>query len=303
MADTRDLIIIGAGIAGLTAATTAARLGLDTLVISGDLLGGHLVTIERIDGYPGHPEGIPGYDLCPATEEQASEAGAGFLAETATALEATADGWQVATESGGHAARAVILATGTTLKALGVPGESRLAGKGVSHCASCDAPLLKGKPVVVIGGGDSACQEALTLVPVASMVTILTDGPELTTQANYRDRLAAAGNVEVRTGIRILDIEGDDGVTGVRIAAAGTEDVIPAASVFIFIGLKPASALAPADLTSAAGEITVDASLRTTLRRLYAAGTVRAGATFRAASSAGDGAAAALSAYADLTAQ
>ncbi len=258
---------------------------------------------NSIDGFPGHPEGIAGYDLCPATEEQASDAGAGFLAETATALEATADGWQVTTEFGGHTARAVILATGTTLKALGVPGESRLAGKGVSHCAGCDAPLLKGKPVVVIGGGDSACQEALTLVPVASKVTILTDGPELTTQASYRDRLAAAGNVEVRTGISVVDIEGEDGVAGVRIAAAGSEDVIPAASAFIFIGLQPASALAPADVRNAAGEITVDARLRTTLRGLYAAGTVRAGATFRAASSAGDGATAALSACADLAAR
>jgi thioredoxin reductase (NADPH) len=298
----RDLIIIGGGIAGLTAAATAARAGMRTLVVCGQVLGGHLVSIAQIDGYPGHPEGIPGFDLCPATEEQASEAGAEFLAEDATALAPGADGWVVTCENSTHSARAVILATGTSLKELGVDGEKRLSGKGVSHCASCDAPLLRGKAVAVIGGGDSALQEALTLVPVASRITILTDGPALTAQAAYLDRIAEASNVEVRTGVKILEILGEDGVSGVRFANDG-EEAIDVAAAFVFIGLLPNADLAhDLDVVEPDGSIRVDPSMRTTRKGLYAAGTVRAGAAFRAAASAGDGATAALSALADIKA-
>jgi thioredoxin reductase (NADPH) len=298
----RDLIVIGGGIAGLTAAVTAARTGLRTLVVCGPLIGGHLLSIAPIDGYPGHPEGIAGFELCPAAEEQASEAGAEFLAEDASAIAPDAHGWTVTCESGVHAARAIILATGTALRELGVDGEKRLTGKGVSHCASCDAPLLRGKAVAVVGGGDSALQEALTLVPVASRVTIVTDGPSLTAQAAYRDRIAGAANVEVRTGTKVLQIVGEDGVRGLRISGPGGEETLDVASVFVFVGLVPSSDLVRGmEILDPAGFVRVDPAMRTAIKGLYAAGTVRAGSAFRAAASAGDGATAALSACADIS--
>ncbi len=125
-----DIVIAGAGIAGLTAALTAARLGRKTLVLSGDVLGERLLSIEKVDGYPGFPEGVPGYDLCPIAQEQAMTAGAEFEAAEITGLEAAGDGWKIATPNGDISARAVVIATGANLKHLGVPGEATTGRQG-----------------------------------------------------------------------------------------------------------------------------------------------------------------------------
>jgi thioredoxin reductase (NADPH) len=163
--------------------------------------------------------------------------------------------------------------------------------------------LLRGKAVAVVGGGDSALQEALTLVPVASRVTIVTEGPALTAQAAYRDRIGQAANVEVRTNTRVLAITGDDAVRGVQVTGPGGEETLDVAAVFVFVGLVPSSALARGlDIVDPAGFIRVDPAMRTTRKGLYAAGTVRAGSAFRAAASAGDGATAALGVQADIAA-
>ncbi len=303
VSDSYDLIVIGGGLAGLTAAATAARLGMGTLVLTGDVLGGHLVSIASIDGFPGHPEGIAGFDLCPATEELASEAGAELRPLSAQAVRRDDDGWTVQHDGGIVAARAVVLASGTRLKTLGVAGERRLFGKGVSHCASCDAALLRNKPVAVIGGGDSALQEALTLVPVAAHVAIITQGEALTAQQAYRRQLERAGNVTVWTNTMVLEIMGEASVSGVRIASGGAEHTLAVDGVFVFIGLEPnTSSLLKANVLDQTGFVQVDANMRTTEKGLYAAGTVRSGSIFRAVSAAGDGAIAAYSAFADATA-
>ncbi len=302
MSDHYDIIIIGGGITGLSAATTAARLGMNTLILTGQVLGGHLVSIEKIDGFPGHPEGVPGFDLCPATEEAAAEAGAEFVAEDATALEQTADGWKVTCESGEYSAAAVVLAMGTSLKTLGVPGEAEFFGKGVSHCASCDAPMLKGKDVVVVGGGDSALQEALTLVPVCSTVTIVTAAQALTAQAAYQAQIEEAANVEVKTGTKVSSIDGDGAVTGITLSGAGGEEQRKVDSVFVFIGLEPASTILPGELKDEAGFVIANTAMRTVKPGLFAAGTIRSGAAFRAASAAGEGAAAAIAARGEIQA-
>src|SRR5579875_3361480 len=151
MSEDFDLIVAGSGIAGLTAALTGARLGLRTLVLTGEVLGGQLLSINRIDGFPGFAEGIAGYDLCPITQEQAVAAGAALAASSMTGLAPRDGAWELVAEDGTrHTARGVVIATGAALRTLGVPGEERLRGKGVSHCASCDAPLLRGKEVAVI---------------------------------------------------------------------------------------------------------------------------------------------------------
>lgn len=181
-----DIVIAGGGVAGLTAALTAARLGCKTLVLTGDVLGGLLVSINKVEGFPGFVDGVPGYDLCPMIQEQAVAAGAQFTAANLDDLKQQNGGWQLTSGKARLRARAVILATGATLKELGVPGAGRLRGNGVSHCASCDAPLVRKKTVAVVGGGDSALQEALTLADFAERVIILQSGAELTAQARRR---------------------------------------------------------------------------------------------------------------------
>jgi thioredoxin reductase (NADPH) len=294
-----DIIIAGAGIAGLTAALTAARLGRKTLVLSGDILGGQLLSIEKIDGYPGFPEGVPGYDLCPIAQEQAMTAGAEFEAVEITALEADGENIRVTTPAGEVSARAIIVATGANLKHLDVPGEDRLAGKGVSHCATCDGPLLKNKVASVIGGGDSAMQEALTLAEFASKTIIIHNGDRLSGQSVYRDRVESNPKIEVRAGTVVEEVLGDAAVTGLKIrpSAGGDAQEIETSGMFVYIGLEPTAAFLNGKIKlDAKGAIPTDGDMRTELKGVFAAGTVRAGAYGRAAASAGDGAAAAIAA-------
>jgi thioredoxin reductase (NADPH) len=295
MAHDFEVIVAGAGIAGLTAALTAARLGRKTMVLAGNLLGGQLLSIETVDGFPGFPEGIPGYDLCPMAQEQAQNAGAEFLQTTIDGLTREGDGWKAATGEGNLTARAVIIATGAALKHLGLPGEEALAGKGVSHCATCDGPFFKNKVAAVVGGGDSALQEALTLAQFTAHTIILNRAPELTGQAAYRQRIAENPAIEVRNGATVTEILGDGAVSGVRVASDGATSDVPVSGLFVYIGLKPeAEFLAGALTLDPDGAIPTDSAMRTSLVGVCAAGTVRVGAAGRAAASAGDGSVAAI---------
>jgi thioredoxin reductase (NADPH) len=297
MAGEFDLVVAGSGIAGLSAALTGARLGLKTLCLTGDVLGGQLLSINHIDGYPGFPDGVAGYDLCPMTQEQAVAAGAEIAATSLDGIEAQDGRWRLATGDGDLAARGIVLATGAALKELGVPGEDRLKGKGVSHCASCDAPLLRGKDAVVIGGGDSACQEALTLAEAAARVTLLHRGADLSAQPAYRDAVRQQPNIEIRFNHVAVEILGENGVTAVRVrdTKGGATAEIAAAGVFVYIGLAPHTAfLHDAIRLSATGRIPTDAALRTALTGIAAAGAVRQGWAGRAVAAAGEGTAAAI---------
>lgn len=299
MDKTFDVAVIGGGIAGLTAGLTAARLGRSTVILTGHTLGGHLISIEKIEGYPGAPDGVAGYELCPMTQGQAADAGAELAMSEVTGVAETDGGWQLATGNGDCTARTVIVATGTTLRTLGVPGETEFRGKGVSHCASCDAPLLGGKQIVVAGGGDSAMQEALTLAEQASKVTIAHHGDGLEGQASYIERVGAHPRIETRPRCEVAEILGDDAVTGARIRSTddGATDDLEAAAVFVYIGLAPNTAFVDGLVrTDASGRIVTDVRLRTGATGLLAAGTVRAEGQGRAAAAAGDGAIAALSA-------
>jgi thioredoxin reductase (NADPH) len=292
-----DIVIAGGGLAGLTAGVTAARLGRKTLILSGDVIGGQLLSIEKIEGFPGFPDGVPGYDLAPMTQEEAANAGAEFAATELSGLTQQDKGWRLATGEGEVFARGVVLATGSSLRELGVPGEARLRGQGVSHCASCDAPLLRQKIAAVVGGGDSAMQEALTLAQHVAQVVVLTRGPELTGQSSYRARVVQEAKITVRHNVEVQEILGDAKVTGLRMRdmsdAAASE--LRADAVFVYIGLQPNTAFLDGRIKLApSGGIPIDGAMRTELAGVCAAGTVRAGAPCRAASSAGDGAAAAI---------
>jgi thioredoxin reductase (NADPH) len=296
--DEYDVVIAGGGVAGLTAALMSARAGRKTRVLTGASLGGQLISIERIDGYPGFPDGIPGYDLCPIIQEQAAGAGAEFDATEAAGLHGDDGRWRVATGHGDVRARAVVIATGTTSKSLGIPGEERLRGKGVSHCASCDAPLLRGRPVCVVGGGDSALQEALTLAQHVARVIILHRGAAFSAQAAYVQRVRENPRIEVCFDTIVEEAVGNGGLTGVRTRTTGGKTAdLEVAGLFVYVGLAPATTWLDGVIAlDVSGRIPVDGAMRTSQRGLFAAGTVRSGSAGRAAAAAGDGAIAAVGA-------
>ena len=297
MSGAYDVVVIGGGLAGLTAALTSGRLGRRTALLAGGVLGGQLVSVDKIEGVPGFPDGVPGYELCPMAQEQADAAGVECLMAGCEQLTSQGDHWALASDGNTMIARAVVMATGAALAKLGVPGEERLFGRGVSECASCDGPLLRDKVAVVVGGGDSAMQEALTLGEHAAKVVMLERGSALSGQASYRDRVGEHGKIEVRLGSTISEIIGDQSVSEVRVkdVSTGAESELATAAVFVCVGLVPNTQLfrdlLPLDPT---GRICVDALMRTSAQGICAAGNVRQGSPHRAAGAMGDGAAAAV---------
>lgn len=293
-----DVAIIGGGIAGMTAALTAARRGWKTLVLTGGVPGGQLISIDKVDGVPGFPDGIAGYELAPMAQEQADAAGAELMMASCQAIEAAAGNWVLKNEEEDISTRSVVVATGASFAKLGLGGEQEFAGKGVSDCASCDAPLLRDKVAVVVGGGDSALQEALTLAEHAAKVFILERSAALTGQASYQERIRANKKIEVRTQATVVGIGGDGAVSHVLVKdlAAGSESELATAAVFPFVGLIPNSnvvhGLLPLD---ASGRVIVDAALHTSARGICAAGNVRQASSHRAAGAMGDGTVAAMS--------
>jgi thioredoxin reductase (NADPH) len=294
-----DVIIAGGGIAGLTAGLQCARVGRKTRVLTGPTLGGHLLSIEHIDGYPGFPDGIPGYDLCPMIQEQATAEGAEFDAAEVTSLGPHEGRWRMTTGAGDLWARTVVIATGTTTKTLGIPGEEHLRGKGVSHCASCDAPLMRARNVGVVGGGDSALQEALTLAQHAARVIVLHRGTSFSAQAAYCRRVREQPKIEVRFDTIVEEVLGNGVLTGVRtrtVSDAKTAE-LELAGLFVYVGLAPATAWLNqlVDLDPS-GRIVTDSAMRCHQPGMFAAGTIRSGWAGRAAAAAGDGATAAIAA-------
>lgn len=294
-----DVIIIGSGLAGLTAGLFAARRGLSTLVMEANIPGGHLVSIEKIEDFPGFPDGIAGYELCPSVQRQAADAGAEF--ERAEALSLAQNGrlWCVSTADSQHLAKAVIVATGSSLKSLGIPGEDRLMGRGVSHCASCDGPLYQGQTVGVAGGGDSALQEALALANFAERVLIFHEGREFSAQHSYRQRVLAEAKIAPRFRTVVQEILGGEVVSGVRVRdfASGEVSEIELSGLFVYVGMKPQTEILRGIVRlSATGHVPTDVSMKTERDGLYAAGDIRQGSAGQAISSAGDGATAALAA-------
>ena len=303
MRDEYEIAVAGGGLAGLTAALTAARLGRSVLVLTGAIPGGLLLTIERIEGLPGFPDGVAGYELCPSLQMQAEAAGAEPVGEELERLEPADGGWTLATGAGDTRARAVVIATGAGFRRLGVPGEERLQGHGISTCASCDGPLLGGKTVAVVGGGDSALQEALTLAESAGRVVILHRGDDLDGQASFRTRIAEQSAIDVRFRTVVEEIVGEESVRALRVRdlAGGGSEELEVAAVFPFVGLRPWSdRFARHVALDAGGAVRTDVALRTAAPGVFAAGIVRSSAAGRAAAAAGEGAAAALAADAYL---
>ena len=295
-----ELAVVGGGPAGLAAALLAARHGRSTIVLDPLGAGGALLNQERIEGFPGFPEAVPGYELGPRLQEQAMEAGAAFELGEVTRIESRNGDWALLTDSRELVAGAVVVATGTRPRELGVPGEDRLEGRGLSHCASCDGPLYRGKVVAVCGDGDHALVEALELVRHDVRVVLMSPEQTLGGQDTYRRRIAETGQIEVRNGTVIEEILGDGQVDGVRVRdlASGESATVPVEGVFAYAGRVPNTRLLEGLVVlDDDGSVPADGWMQTELPGLFAAGDMRAGAVGQAIAAAGDGATAAVAAH------
>jgi len=293
-----DVVIIGAGIAGLNAAVTAARYGLDTLVIDKLGAGGQVINVDRIENFPGPAEGMSGFELGPALQMQADEAGAEFALDSVEKLEKIEGGFRIIGSELNLTASAVIIAAGSSRRKLGVPGEAEFEGRGVSHCASCDGPLLRGKSVCVVGGGDSALDEALALSAHAEQVRIVHRGERPTARHSLVESCRATANIEFIPARTVERINGDDGgVTSVTLLDrnADTGSELPCHAVFVYVGLEPNVDFLPDGIELAPdGRISVDLTMESSLSGVFAAGDVRSQSVAHLAASAGDGVTAAI---------
>lgn len=272
---TYGAIVIGAGVAGLTAAAELAERGITTALIDDGLLGGLITNVGKLEGLEGEAESGP--DLVNTLLERALVAGADYRMGAVSVLQHDDALWQLPEQEA--TAPAIILATGAALKQLGVPGETELTGRGVSQCAFCDGGLYRGKDVLVVGGGDAAFQEALHLAELCASVTVAIRGAAPRARMDFVQRLQTHSNVHVRTSIDVRAIIGTDGVDAIRLhdQASGSEEDHPIAAVFPFIGLAPQTALAPSEATrNADNALTVGSTMQTTLPGLYAIGATRA---------------------------
>jgi thioredoxin reductase (NADPH) len=279
MSTDRDLIIIGAGAAGLAAAQYGARGGLRTLVLEQMASGGQALLIEGLENYPGVSEPISGYDLIQRLEEQARRFGADFQTATVSAIRRDGPVFTLETDAGALTAHAVILATGATHRSLGAPGEAELAGHGVSYCATCDGHFFKGKRMLVVGGGDAACDEAMYLAHLASGIVMIHRKERFRAQEALAARTLASPLIDVRFNTELLGIEGSPNVSRVRLRdnAAGRVYDEQVDAVFIFIGSDPKSSLVVpmgAELDEA-GYVKSDQRMATKVPGLFVAGDVR----------------------------
>ncbi|HEY8284213.1 MAG TPA: FAD-dependent oxidoreductase [Chloroflexota bacterium] len=294
-----DLIVVGGGPTGLTTALYAAREGLEVLVIERGGLGGQAGVTERLDNFPGFPDGIGGADFADRLTLQAHRFGVETLqAQDVVGLRAEGESRYVQTADGAeYGACAVLIATGSTYRRLGIPGEDELIGAGIHYCATCDGPFYRGKEVAVIGGGNSAGEESLFLTRFVKKVIILVRGEAMTASKVVIEKVEENPAIEVRYNTEVSALQGDRKLAGLtlRDRKTGKEETITPAGVFVFIGLTPNSGFLPPEIArDPFGFITTNLMLETSMPGVFAAGDVRHGSTKQAASAAGEGATAAL---------
>ncbi|GGJ88000.1 thioredoxin reductase [Pilimelia anulata] len=301
MSEIRELIIIGSGPAGYTAAIYAARANLRPLVIEGVQSGGALMTTTDVENFPGFPDGIMGPELMDAQRKQAERFGAEFLTDDATAVELAGDVKTVRVGAAEYRARAVILTTGSAWRPLGVPGEQELLGHGVSSCATCDGFFFRDQHIAVVGGGDSAMEEATFLTKFAASVTIVHRREEFRASKIMAERALKNDKIKVAWNSVVEEIVGAGGkVAGARLrdTTTGETRILDVTGVFVAIGHIPRSDLFRDQVeTDADGYVTVAApTTRTSLPGVFAAGDVVDHTYRQAITAAGTGCAAALDA-------
>jgi thioredoxin reductase (NADPH) len=292
------VVIIGSGPAGLTAALYTARASLHPLVISGVPAGGQLMLTTDVENYPGFPEGIQGPELVERMRQQAARFGAEFIDENVKSVDFQHRPFQL-TLGSETVLRAVtvIVATGANARWLNLPSEQRLRGHGVSACATCDGFFFKGRHVAVVGGGDSAMEEALFLTKFAERVTIIHRRPDLRASRIMQDRARQHPKIDLRMDSEVVEVEGADSVTGlsVRHVPSGRTERLPATGLFLAIGHDPATEVFRGQLAlDARGYIQTKEITRTSVEGVFAAGDVYDHRYRQAVSAAGLGCMAAL---------
>jgi len=307
MATGADLIVIGAGPAGLTAAQYGARANLSVLVLEQLAPGGQALLIDVLENYPGIAPGKTGFEFCEDLHRQAEGFGAKFLMEEVQTLDKEGDNFTINLASGQKLfAPAVILATGAKHRPLGIPGEQEFSGRGVSYCATCDGPFFKNKKIFVVGGGDAACDEAQYLSRLTNQVILVHRREKFRAQKALAERVIKNPNIQVRFNTEIKEIKGAQDKGG-KVASVVLESRLDASletqlleesadAVFIFVGSIPQTSLIPGSLkieTDEAGYIITDGRMASSVPGLFAAGDVRTSAFRQVVTAAGDGAIAA----------
>lgn len=296
----RDLIVVGSGPAGYTAATYAARAQLNPLVFEGTQFGGALMTTTDVENYPGFPDGIMGPDLMEKMREQATRFGAELRAEDVESVDLTGPVKYVTVNGTTYAARAVVLAMGAAARYLNVPGEQTLLGRGVSACATCDGFFFREHDIAVVGGGDSAMEEALFLTRFGKSVTIVHRREEFRASRIMLERARANEKIHWRLNAEVVEVLGDPSVTGVRLrdTVTGEESELAVTGVFMAIGHDPRSALVrgQVDLDEAGYVLTKGSTTYTNLPGVFAAGDLVDHTYRQAITAAGSGCAAAIDA-------
>ena len=304
--DAYDVIVIGGGTAGFSAGMYSSRLGLKTLLLERLIPGGQIINVEKVEDYPGFPEGISGAEFSSKLQEQAIGSGTEFAMSEVTGIRKLDKQWVVETYEGEKTAKSIILAGGSTLNRLGVPGENELVGAGVSYCATCDGAFFIDQNVAVIGGGDSALQEAITLTEFASKVDIFCKSETLHGQQILQDRVSNHEKIKVHLNVEVKEIHGDGMVEGISLInlLSGESTRVHMDGVFIFVGLTPNSDFIEGLVdTDKGGHIQTDINLETCVKGIFAAGDIRANSASQLISSAGDGVTAAVNAKKYLTGQ
>ena len=301
-----DVVIVGSGPAGYTAAIYAARAQLNPVILAGSVTaGGALMNTTEVENYPGFIEGIMGPELMNQMQEQAERFGAEIRYEDVTALELEGDVKRITTSDGVYEARTVIISTGSEYRHLGIDGEERLSGHGVSYCATCDGFFFKDQDIVVVGGGDSAMEEATFLTRFARSVTVVHRRDELRASAVMAKRAQEDPKISFAWNSRVVELDGEDSLTGVTLEDTVTGDRrrLEATGLFVAIGQVPRSELV-ADVLELdeAGYIKVEApSQRTRIPGVFACGDVADPTYQQAITAAGSGCRAALDAEHYLT--
>ncbi len=297
--DEYDVVIIGAGPAGLTAAIYTARGKLSTLVLEKEVVGGAVETTDMIENYPGFPDGITGHELADRMRKQAERFGAEIATGLVEELDLKSNPKRIRFNGQDIKAKTVIIATGTTYKKLGVPGEDKFAGRGVSYCATCDAAFFTGKDVAVIGCGNSGLQEGLFILKYASKIHFIEFLPESKAEKILLERVKQSDRTECHFNTQVVSINGDQKVESITVKdrATGETRDIPVQGVFVYIGLNPNTELVKDQVElNEWGYIVTDEHMQTNLPGVYAVGDVRNKVLYQITTAVSDGSIAAVAA-------
>lgn len=296
----KDLVILGGGPAGLTAGMYASRARVDVALIEKGLPGGQVGATELVDNYPGFPEPVYGFDLAQKMEAQARKFGLEIVQEEVKGVSVEGEGFALETESGRvYTCKAMILATGASPVRLGIPGEMALAGRGVSYCAVCDGPFFRELEVAVIGGGDSAVEEAVYLSRFATKVHLIHRRDELRAVREIQEKAFKEPKIEIKWSTVPLAVMGDTEVRAVRLKSLkdGSEKDLPVSGVFFYVGLNPnTEGFRGFVEVDTQGFIVTDVEMKTSRRGVFAAGDIRSKCLRQISTAVGDGAVAAYSA-------